>query len=104
MLAASGVFIAAFFNLLYGLPKTHTHRQKLLPYLLTRPHDPSVPTAGKSYAVPPREGSFLPLARDAVRAINYGIEEEQRQLKTREGIISQLKIARVNLGPIDVSV
>lgn len=102
VLAASGVFITAFFNLLYGLPKTHTHRYKLLPYLLSRPHGTSVPTAGKSYAIHSRAGGFLPSASDAVRILNEGIEEEQRQLKTPEGTIRKLKILRANFSPIDV--
>ena len=103
VLAASSVFIAAFFNLLYGLPKTHSQRYKLLPYLLAKHTNPSIPTAGRSYAVPSRQGTFLPLASDAVRALNEGIEEEQRQLKTSEANIRKMKIMKANLGPVDVS-
>lgn len=103
VLASAGVFIASFFNLLYGLPKTHRDRRRLLPYLLSRPNDPSMPTAGRSYAVPAREGSFLPAARDAVEALNRGIEEEQRQLKSSEAMIMKMKIMKANMGPLDVS-
>lgn len=103
VLASAGVFIASLFNLLYGLPKTHAHHRSLLPYLLTRPYDPSIPTAGKSYAVPAPRGTLLPAAKDAVRALNRGIEEEQRQLKTSEAEIQKMKITKANLGPIDVS-
>lgn len=103
LFAAAGVFTTAFCNLVYGLPETHTQRRKLLPYLMSRPYDPSVPTAGRSYAVPSKEGRFLPSAADAIDALNAGIEEEQRAIGASEETIMRLKISKGNSGRIDVS-
>lgn len=48
VLAATGIYICAFFNLLYGLPETNVHRERLFPYLLARPDRVGTPDRVKN--------------------------------------------------------
>lgn len=102
LVAAASIFLVALVNLCYGLPQTHSHRQSLFSFLISKPDYYSVPTSGKSFAVPPKKGQFMAPASEVVRILNEGIEEENHMLgrPPEEGYI--LKCSKYNVPLPDV--
>lgn len=96
--------LVALINLVYGLPQTHSHRQSLFSFLISKPDHFSVPSSGKSYAVPQKKGQFMAPASEVVKVLNHGIELENRLLGRQPEEAYALKISKYNVALPDVSI
>lgn len=103
VVAAIGLYVLAFINLCWGLPQVHSHRQSLFSFLIAKPDLYSVPTAGRSYAVPAQKGQFLASASDVVKMLNLGIDEESQALGKSPKEIYAARITRYNAPLTNVS-
>jgi hypothetical protein len=104
IIAALALFLVALINLSFGLPATHSHRQSLFAFLISKPDHYPIPTASKSYAVPQKKDShFMAPASEVVRVLNEGIEEENRMLGRAPREAYAMKISKFNIPLPDVS-
>lgn len=103
VVAAIGLYVLAFINLCFGLPQVHSHRQSLFSFLIARPDLYSVPTAGRSYAVPPKKGQFLAPASEVVKILNQGIDEESQAIGRSAKETWAARISKYNAPIFNVS-
>lgn len=102
LVATAALLLIACINLIYGLPQTHSHRQSLFNFLISKPDHYSVPSSGKSYAVPQKKGQFMASASEVVKVLNEGIDIENRMLGRSPDEAFAKKISKYNVAIPDV--
>ena len=103
VVAAIGLYIIAFINLFRGIPQVHRNRESLFSSLIAKPDLYSVPTAGRSYAVPAKKGKFLASASEVVKMLNDGIDEESQALGKTPKEMYAARITQYNAPLVNVS-
>lgn len=104
VVATASLLLIAVINLYCGLPQTHTNRQSLFSFLISKPDLYAVPSSGKSYAVPRKKGEFMASASEVVKVLNEGIDAENRMLGLSPEEAFARKISKYNLSLPDVRV